>query len=260
LLAEDNIVSQRVGSAMIENFGLRVDVVGDGLAAVRAATRTRYAAILMDCQIPVLDGYAACRQIRLFEDGLSRTPIIAVTASPNLVRVRCLAAGMDGYVAKPLSLHTLTAALSRFLPPVRAVAGAPAEDASELPCTPDCRAELSEAVFDRAVVGRLERLGAAAGEDLIGQLSALFLADAGQKMTAIRQSVMAGASDAVAETTHSLSGASANLGATVLVGACEALGTDYSASSLTDSLGLVAAIERELERVCTALHPSGPIA
>jgi len=117
LLAEDNPVNQQVGKAMLENLGFRVDVVADGAEAVRSATMTPYRAILMDCQMPVLDGYQAARQIRRLQAGSHRTPIVAVTASAmQSDQDRCLAAGMDDYLAKPLRLKALAEVLARWAP------------------------------------------------------------------------------------------------------------------------------------------------
>lgn len=115
LLAEDNPVNQRVASAMLENLGFQVDVVADGAQAVQAAASTSYQAILMDGQMPVLDGYQATTEIRRLSQGSRRTPIIAVTGSAmKSDQQRCLAAGMDDYLAKPLNLNTLADILRRW--------------------------------------------------------------------------------------------------------------------------------------------------
>ena len=114
LLAEDNPVNQRVASAMLENLGFRVDIVADGAQAVKAAAETSYSAILMDGQMPILDGYLATTEIRSHE-GSRRTPIIAVTGSAmKSDQQRCLAAGMDDYLAKPLNLSSLADVLQRW--------------------------------------------------------------------------------------------------------------------------------------------------
>ena len=117
LLAEDQPVNQRVATAMLENLGFLVDIAADGAGAVRAAILTRYRAILMDCQIPVLDGYRATGEIRRRQGASSRTPIIALTGSATPAdRERCLAAGMDDYLTKPLSVKALAATLARWAP------------------------------------------------------------------------------------------------------------------------------------------------
>jgi len=117
LLAEDNLVNQRVASAMLVNLGYDVDIVADGEQAVAAATITRYRAILMDCQMPVLDGYDATAQIRSLHGESSRTPIVAVTASAMKSDVqRCLDAGMDDYLSKPVRLKALASVMARWAP------------------------------------------------------------------------------------------------------------------------------------------------
>ncbi len=117
LLAEDNSVNQRVAAAMLKSLGFQVDVVADGAEAVQAASRTPYLAILMDCQMPVLDGYDATGEIRRLQEGESRTPIIAVTASATPAdKQRCLTAGMDDLLAKPLDLNALAAVLAHWAP------------------------------------------------------------------------------------------------------------------------------------------------
>ncbi len=117
LLADDNPVNRMVASAMLERLGFHVDVVVDGAEAVAAASETRYAVILMDCQMPIKDGYEATQEIRSLHGEARRTPIIAVTASAmKSDPQRCLAAGMDDYLAKPLSLSTVSEMLDRWVP------------------------------------------------------------------------------------------------------------------------------------------------
>ena len=110
-------MNQRVASAMLVNLGFSVDIVADGAAAVAAATTTRYRAILMDCQMPVMDGYEATEQIRSLHGESSRTPIVAVTASAMKSDVqKCLDAGMDDYLSKPVRLKALAAVMARWAP------------------------------------------------------------------------------------------------------------------------------------------------
>jgi PAS domain S-box-containing protein len=117
LLAEDNPVNQEVASAMLEVVGLTVDVVGDGAQAVAAVLAGHYDLVLMDMQMPLMDGLTATRAIRASGvPGVDRLPIIAMTANAfSEDRQSCLAAGMDDHVAKPVHAEALYATLLRWL-------------------------------------------------------------------------------------------------------------------------------------------------
>ncbi|MCC7372131.1 MAG: GAF domain-containing protein [Chloroflexi bacterium] len=117
LVAEDNAVNQRVAVRMLERLGYRADVVSDGREAIQSSQRQPYAAILMDCQMPDVDGFEATAAIREHETSGHRTPIIAMTASAMQGdRERCLTAGMDDYLSKPVQIDALRAALERWAP------------------------------------------------------------------------------------------------------------------------------------------------
>ncbi|MCW5619695.1 MAG: response regulator [Burkholderiales bacterium] len=119
LVAEDNEVNQLVARAMLRSLGLDCDVCPDGESAVHAWSEGSYDAILMDCQMPNVDGFEAAGRIRALESerGGGRIPIIALTANVvGGVREACAAAGMDDYLSKPYTEHALAEALRRWLP------------------------------------------------------------------------------------------------------------------------------------------------
>jgi signal transduction histidine kinase/CheY-like chemotaxis protein len=122
LVVDDNAANQKVALRMVERLGYRGDVATTGAEAVNMLGKGRYDAVLMDCQMPEMDGYEASRQIRHNERGGRRVPIIAMTADAvSGERERCLAAGMDDYVSKPVRLHVVAAVLERWLATRQAV-------------------------------------------------------------------------------------------------------------------------------------------
>ena len=117
LVAEDNPVNQIVAVAALKRCGCSVDVVSNGLQALEALSAGHYDAVLMDCQMPELDGYEATRELRRLEHGDDRTPVIAMTAhAMDGDREKCLEAGMDDYVSKPLRREQLVATLRAWIP------------------------------------------------------------------------------------------------------------------------------------------------
>jgi HPt (histidine-containing phosphotransfer) domain-containing protein len=148
--------------------------------------------------------------------------IVGVTVSATPAdRERCLAAGMDDCLAKPFSMKELAA--------------------------------VARPVLDPRVVGRMERLGRAAGEDLMGQLAQLFLADADARIVALRRAAIGADAPAVVRAAHALHGASANVGAIDLADLCGTFATDGAAGRLEGRGVLLDAVEAELVRVRSAL-------
>jgi PAS domain S-box-containing protein len=118
LVAEDNAVNQIIAVAALERCGCRVEVVGDGRQALEALSAHRYDAVLMDCQMPEMDGYEATVELRRRENGARHTPVIAMTAHAMTGdRENCLEAGMDDYISKPIRRQQLLDTLRRWIPP-----------------------------------------------------------------------------------------------------------------------------------------------
>jgi CheY-like chemotaxis protein len=121
LVAEDNAVNQKVAVRMLEKLGLRADVAGNGREALRMLQMAPYDLVFMDCQMPEMNGYEATAQIRLREGSGPRLPIVALTAdAAGEYRERCLQAGMDDVITKPVTLEDLGHALTTWLHPGRA--------------------------------------------------------------------------------------------------------------------------------------------
>jgi CheY-like chemotaxis protein len=117
LVVEDNAVNQLVACEMVAKLGYVAEVASDGAEAISAIAARAYAAVLMDCHMPVMDGFEATKAVRAREMGSVRLPIIAMTAgAQDEDRERCLAAGMDDYLSKPVGLAALGEALNRWVP------------------------------------------------------------------------------------------------------------------------------------------------
>jgi signal transduction histidine kinase/DNA-binding response OmpR family regulator len=198
LLAEDNPTNQAVAIHILRRRGYRVDVAAHGAEAVAAVRRESYAAVLMDCQMPVLDGYAATAEIRRLEGASRHTPIIAMTAhAMEGDRERCLAAGMDDYVSKPLDAAALDAVLQRW---------AGADDAT---------------VLDRAVLRSLAR--DVGDEANVEEICALFLAETGPRLLEIERAAEHRDAEALRVSAHTLKGSAVNVGAIAVASAAAEL-------------------------------------
>jgi two-component system, sensor histidine kinase and response regulator len=230
LIAEDNPVNKQVLMRQATRLGLIATAVENGQEALDALAGGDYDAILMDCQMPVMDGYEATRAIREREsEGGPRIPIVAVTA--NAMREdfdRCRDAGMDDFVAKPVTLAALTSAIERAVsanrPPevtpaaTPRTAAAPTNGAQSQQGTP-----IDDFGIDRAALAALqEDVGGAAA---LARIVRLFLEQLDPQAAQIAQAASAGEHETLARTAHRMKSSSATLGATTLAEALEELET-----------------------------------
>jgi PAS domain S-box-containing protein len=199
LLAEDNAVNQRLAVSLLEKRGHHVVVVSDGREALAALDEGTFDAVLMDVQMPEMDGLEATAAIRAREaEAGCHTPIVAMTAHAlQGDRERCLAAGMDAYVSKPLRPQELFDVLESLLP-------APA-DGGSAPAAP----EPMPAAFDMAAA--LERVDG--DVDLMRELAGLFLGECARRMADIRRAIDRRDGSALHQAAHYLKGSVGNLGA-----------------------------------------------
>jgi CheY-like chemotaxis protein/HPt (histidine-containing phosphotransfer) domain-containing protein len=207
LLAEDNITNQKVAQAVLGKMGYRVDVVANGLEAVRALENVPYDLVLMDVQMPEMDGLEATRSIRDSSSKVinHRIPIIAMTAyAMKGDRERCLAAGMDDYVSKPVQASELRAALERALN-------------IDFPSAPAVSTEQESPVVETPVFDLSGTLARFEGDaELLRQLLEVFLVDAPLQMKGLHDALANNNAGLVQRAGHTLKGAAANVGASRL--------------------------------------------
>ncbi|MBE2314851.1 response regulator [Solirubrobacter sp. CPCC 204708] len=202
LVVEDNVVNQRVVQAMLDKRGYTVECANNGREALSMLAVRSYALVFMDCQMPEMDGYAATAAIRSRERGTDRLPIVAMTAhAMKGDRERCLAAGMDDYLSKPLRPEELDATLERML-------GGVAASAAQVPAAAPA-GDPFEALVDAARM-RVFRVDY---PEIIDQLIELFVESTPPLLTELRESAVTGDGDAVRRTAHKLKGSCQNIGA-----------------------------------------------
>ena len=206
LLAEDNQVNQAVAIAMLKKRGFRADVVANGLEAVEALSRIRYDLVLMDCQMPEMDGFEATSRIRdkassVLDHGV---PVVAMTANAMQGdRERCIAAGMDDYLSKPVKPHTLERVLEKWLKQQGTEEAAQYHEPEEHP-----EENSAAPVFDDREL--LERIGS---DTFMLKIVGMAIEELPNRLAAVAQAVESGEMTAIRAAAHTLKGMTGNLSA-----------------------------------------------
>jgi len=238
LLAEDNAVNQRVALLLLEKLGYRADVAADGREALQALERQRYDVVLMDVQMPEMDGLEATRKIVERWPGPDRPRIVAMTAGATAAdREACLAAGMNDHVSKPIRQEELAAALARSTP---VDGGRTLRDAEGALIDPE---ELDQL---RRTVG---------GQEALEEVLTTFLEDTERILAELKSDATAGRAAEVRRRAHSLKSTAASFGASALSDLCRALEELGQAGRLEGARELIEDIAAEFARVRTALRP-----
>jgi len=251
LLVEDHPVNQVVASTILERLGCDVTVASNGREALDALTRQRFDLVLMDCQMPEVDGYTATATLRKREAQRSaaRMPVVALTANAlQGDRERCLAAGMDDYLTKPFHREALSAMLARWLPGCSTINPGSEAKAVALARAPGLP------VIDMAALDAIRSLGGTETPDLLEQIIRLYLDSAPQLMASIRDGLAAVDNDKVRMAAHTLKSSSANLGAGRLAEVCKKLELAARANAIASDAPQLSEIEAEYHRVCGALR------
>jgi CheY-like chemotaxis protein/HPt (histidine-containing phosphotransfer) domain-containing protein len=250
LLAEDNITNQLVALGMLRKLGLSADVVANGAEAVKAIETIPYDLVLMDVQMPVMDGIEATRSIRnIAKKMMFDIPIIAMTArAMQGDRERCMDAGMNGYVAKPISPLALAEVLEKWLPKETATTE------KKAPVAPEADDFVSGGdpelpVFDRA--GMMARL--MDDEDLVQTVVKAFLWDIPKQIEVLRECLETGKTLDAERQAHSIKGASANVGGERLCAAAFEMEKAARVENLDEVKSRMEKLEKELDMLTQAI-------
>ncbi len=245
LVAEDNVVNQKVAKGMLENLGFRVDVVSNGKEAIEMSAMLPYDVIFMDCRMPEMDGYEATALIRRGERaGSAGVPIIALTAQAMQGdRERCLVAGMDDYVTKPVKDDELKTVLARWVGEVRTKDAAP----------PAGVEGAREATLDLEALRKLAAVAAASGSGFVEEAVAAYLSHTPVQLSAMRAAIAQNNAQALSLEAHSLKSGSAILGARNMRALSAELEGRAEADSLEGAGMLLRRLKEEFEHVKSAL-------
>ncbi|MDO0845368.1 ATP-binding protein [Xanthomonas campestris pv. campestris] len=253
LLVEDNPVNLLVAQKLLGVLGFEADTATDGEAALSSMESTRYDMVFMDCQMPVLDGYAATRRWRAMEteSGGRPIPIVAMTANAMAGdRERCLAAGMDDYLSKPVAREQLNACLQRWLPRQALLpgpsTGAPSADAESAASAAQARAL---PILESGVIDELYEV---AGADTIRILQ-LFLEDAPGIIEGLEAAASNRDSMQLRDLAHTLKSSSANVGAQALANAARRIELAARTGTIERPSVMVALVIAEYARARLAL-------
>jgi PAS domain S-box-containing protein len=253
LLAEDNEVNQRLALGQLQALGYTADAVENGEEVLEALSRCDYDIILMDGQMPVMDGYETTRKIREMEGSARETTIIAMTANAlQGDRERCLETGMDDYIPKPVDLNVLEETLLRWAPPPpgreEPLSAEPLEAAEEEVESPVQDRESSE-IFDLSLLQGLRRRQKAGEKDIVDELVGIFLRDVPRRLDALRIALEESNPEGIQRTAHSLKGVCASMGAKRMARTAEELELVGEARNFVKSREMVERLREEFAQV-----------
>ncbi|MGB0910013.1 MAG: response regulator [Nitrospirales bacterium] len=265
LVADDHRVNQQLAVLMLEKIGHRADVVANGLEAIEAMCRISYDLILMDGQMPEMDGYEASRRIRIAESTnhqntdsnreTPRIPIIALTANAMQGdREKCLEAGMDDYLAKPMKPDQLAEILEKWLPSSEMEDPKGLESDKLHPADQLPQNETSIQTSSHVDLSALNDLRAMGGSELVAKMVEQFIKDATTFVLHVEEAVLETDQSYFAEATHGLKGICSNMGVTTLKNLVCQLESHGKDRSWQDAQNLLVLIRNELGQVSPLLH------
>ncbi|MFW2367018.1 MAG: response regulator [Desulforhopalus sp.] len=263
LVAEDNVTNQEVVLSMLQKFGCSVELTANGSEAVQAVTDNHFDLVFMDCQMPVMDGYQATREIRRLEEesgGQSHIPIIALTANAlEGDREKCLSAGMDDYLPKPFKQGEIRSIIETWSKNVDLdIQEKPSEtggnqEAMAKEELPGEAFKEADTILDLKVLGSLRELQVDGAPDILTRIVDAYLESSTPLIHQLREAAGLEDNDKVIYAAHSLKSSSANVGALKLAGICKELEFGCRNKTLSNTLEIAGTIEKEFAAVKDAL-------
>ncbi len=252
LIAEDNMVNQRVALGLLKQIGYTATSTNNGLEAVQALEAKEYDVVLMDVQMPEMDGLEATREIRRrWPDGPRRPYIIAMTANAMTGdREKCLEAGMDEYISKPVKANRLKTALEQCCELRAAVAAVVYQPMST---NGSSHQNVERAVLNRDSLEALKSLQSEGDDGFLKEMIELFIADTPARFADMDVALEQGQQQDFVRAVHSIKGASANFGADDLHDLCAEIEQMGRVGKMTETGAKVVGLHEEFERVRTAL-------
>ncbi len=244
LLVEDNPVNREVALGMLENLGCEIVVAENGWVAIEAMNDPRFDLVLMDCQMPVMDGFTATAEIRRREAAAAapRIPVVALTANAmEGDRERCLAAGMDDFLSKPFSEKQLAAKLGRWLRPDKIVQRSAAVDAGEPQGSP---------VID---IGVLRNIAAMPRANLLNSMIDLYQQHSPELLRAAEAAAQAQDCEGLYQQVHALKSSTANLGGVRLAASARDCEMHARQGRLPEATAALARVRKDYTEFCACL-------
>lgn len=254
LLVEDNLVNQKVAKGMLKKLGCQVDIADNGQVACEKLKKKQYKLVLMDCQMPILDGYAATKKMRTREHELSlpHTPIVAMTANAmEGDREKCLDAGMDDYLGKPVTVSAMQAMLKKWLPLETGVAS---ETLAVVENNATGKPEIAPHLDNNVTSEIIECLG----RDAFRDIAALFIKTGKELVGSLNAAYDKRDKETLHYVAHTLKGSSGNIGARILFQLCETLDTNVKRdTALEEMQEYISKINDEFGYIVNQLKKAG---
>lgn len=232
LIAEDNLINQKVYLGLLHDSKYHVDIVDNGKIAVASARKSKYDLILMDCQMPEMDGYEATIKIRKNEKSSGvRTPIIAVTANTMAnEKERCLSVGMDDHISKPISGSRLIELIQKWLPTSQ------------------------PKLLDDQILKELEQMGQESQSNLLADVIAIFLKEGPAKIVSIRKLISENNLEMAGKQAHHFKSSCNGVGALTLANLCQEIEINCKNGKSDPLNGLMMRLENDLNLVNSELN------